>query len=506
MATFTIRNSAGDKPQAINVTKSTKEVQYNLSTGLKILPKHWDSAKKRVIGLKEAKELNERLRRISQYVDEAALQGLGNEEVSAQVKLLAEGGELAPITYTVEKTIQDYTTTDLGLRMLKMMAEWVDIERVAVAFGVRASEIGNTPADVVIYLTKKIADIKSNPKEAKLAAEAGNTGMLWLNRLVMGADHLSNVDTSSIQETIAEDMQAFMGKAQGPKKPTVISYFDYYLKHKHPNGKEPKGYRNAWGHFINYMTQKGLERVTTEEINGQVLQGFIAYLESRNYKTTYVGRTLKYIKAILNYYNEYEGTSMGKGFSKIKIKKTDGVNDIVILQAELDKLKTLRLTNGGQPDTVMAGANLHRWLFLCQCSIGLRQSDFSRLTIENLREEDKSIRIQQKKTKSVVVAECIDLELWEKLKEIVKNGWNTLSAQRYNNGIKSIVGASDCKYLSLNGKMYGNEWTVMLGSHNARRSYICNHYLKYKDIERTRKNAGHATIEETIKYKWALDT
>lgn len=236
-------------------------------------------------------------------------------------------------------------------------------------------------------------------------------------------------------------------------------------------------------------------RLSFESISESWYHAFVAHLkESKEFRTNTIGKHLKNLKAFLNWATE-EGYNDNRNFQKryYKILTEESVNYYL----DENELKIMR---GLEFEGNKAHLKGYRDAFLIACWTGLRYSDFSRLTLENIDYKEKVIRIQTKKTNEPVVIPFLP-ELAEILEEYRQKPLPVYKNQPMNRYLKEIGQAMSekVKELNINGELKEKDYS-RLTTHTGRRSFCSNMYYRGVDIEMIMAISGHRTEKQFREY------
>ena len=230
--------------------------------------------------------------------------------------------------------------------------------------------------------------------------------------------------------------------------------------------------------------------------------GLVSYLKSTKhsggdyYKPNTIGRIIKNLKTWMKAAHE-QGLTNNNDYSKKAFKKTDvPVETIYLTEDELNKMYTCELEPRLRKicDT-----------FIIAAYTGLRYSDFSRLTPQNIT-SNKTIKIVTQKTGATSEIPMADI-----IKEIVKRYDGSFppvpSDQKFNEYIKEVArkaGISTPCMITETKEGLKYQKTVpkseLVTAHTARRSFATNAYLAGIPPISIMKITGHSTEKVFMKY------
>lgn len=213
--------------------------------------------------------------------------------------------------------------------------------------------------------------------------------------------------------------------------------------------------------------------------------------EKKGFNDNTIGKHIKNLKAFLrwstdNGYNE----NLSFRSREFKVLTEESVN-FYLTEQELQIMKDLQL----RPEL-----ERYRDSFLIACWTGLRHSDFSRLTSENIDYENEVIRIQTKKTGEPVVIPFLP-ELKDIIEKYRGKDLPAYTNQPMNRYLKEIGRAMSekVKELNINGEIRQKDY-FQLTTHAGRRSFCSNMYYRGVDFEMIMAISGHKTEVEFRNY------
>jgi integrase len=234
-----------------------------------------------------------------------------------------------------------------------------------------------------------------------------------------------------------------------------------------------------------------------EDINLEFYNDFVDHLNSKGFSLNTVGDNIKKLKSVMEAALEL-GYHQNTIFKRKSFgKPVEDADNIYLSLNELKEIKLLNLSNEPSLDSV-------RDLFLIGCYTGLRFSDFSRLTLQNIA--GGYITIQQLKTGENVV-----IPVHKFVKEIIAKHQglpHTISNQKFNLYLKELCKripefqVSVPKVITKAGKKVTltlKKWE-MISSHTARRSFATNEYLGGTPSITIMAVTGHKTEKAFLKY------
>lgn len=220
---------------------------------------------------------------------------------------------------------------------------------------------------------------------------------------------------------------------------------------------------------------------------------FIGFLQSKGYANSTIGKYIRALKTMLN-----EALAMGLTKNACFKSNQFGVfsqesRNIYLTRKDIEKIKKVKL------DKSLDNA---RKMFLMGCFTGLRYSDFSRITRNNISEG--FIYITQKKTGHEVV-----IPVHKSIRSIVENidKINHISNTQLNKDIKKIclkaglrekIVKQTIKAGKLECRVF-EKWQLVC-THTARRSFATNLYLDGVPAITIMQITGHRSQLSFLKY------
>lgn len=340
----------------------------------------------------------------------------------------------------------------------------------------------------------------TNTKKFPELAEL-NSRLADLSALVLKLyRQLINEGTTPTPDKLRLALDLELNKVERKGKPSLIKFISTFIENnkqlKSPN--TIKGYTSTLNHLLEFQKAKRTT-VDFDSITLDFYDRFISFLTyDLKMSQNSVGKYVKNLKTFLNEATD-RGINDNLEFKKRKFKVlTEQTDKIYLTTADLDKLYELDLSKQKSLERV-------RDLFLIGCYTGLRFSDFTQLSPENILEGNK-IRIRTAKTSEVVV-----IPLHRVVKEILKKYNNeipkAISNQKMNEYLKDIgekaklterVETTVTKAGELvKSKNYKHE---LISTHAARRSFATNLYMADVPAITIMKITGHRTERAFLQY------
>jgi len=288
-----------------------------------------------------------------------------------------------------------------------------------------------------------------------------------------------------------------------PEKVEFVEFAESFIKKSAANRTETtlKNYRNSLRHLKEFAEYKNIDLT----FDGMTLDFFLDFLEylktQKKFATNTIWRIVKVLKVFMNESLERKLHSNLNHKSTRFTVKPELPETVYLNENELMTLWETDFSNNKKLERV-------RDLFLIGCFTGLRFSDLSRLTHDNIIEFEgvKMLNIRTKKTGEVVSVPLhyIVVEILERYGGKIPKA---ISNQKFNDYIKDICRETGLVKTITIEKTQGNltapkhfEKWELISTHTARRSFATNMYLAGFDPISIRKITGHRTEKSFLSY------
>ena len=373
--------------------------------------------------------------------------------------------------------------------------------------------------DKLLYPTgQSVSPAFWNAKKHRVRA-----GALCPERDIINA-HLDEIETlankwiatqkASAQPITKDNLKAYLDSIINPHKVslnTLHGYIDDFIERAKgrtgTNGtkisdKTYLGYKRAYKYMQEYEAENKVH-LDFFDIGLMFYERYTAFLQKKGLCANTIGREIKVIKIFLN-----DAKKHGKELSPeyiggaLKVTKEESEN-IYLTVDELTALRNIDLSESKPLERV-------RDLFLIGCYTGLRFSDFTRLTPDNIN--NGIISIAQQKTGQIVeiplhpVVSAIMAKYGGALPPIISNQKFNKSlaiiAQSKDKDGNYIIGGKITKVTTRGGVQISMniERYKLVRSHTARRSFATNLYLSGYPSINIMKITGHKTETAFLKY------
>ena len=312
------------------------------------------------------------------------------------------------------------------------------------------------------------------------------------------------------QRRVKELEEANKRKEEEAKRQTFIEYYrDFVVRSKagtrikkgHAEGATTNGTAKMHQTTLNKILEFN-SKLDFQNIDLTFYNDFLSWLQSQNYRTNYIGRQFKNLKAVLH-------EAEAKGFAINAAIKTkyfanlaEEVDAIYLNEHELAEIKNIDLTNDPTLDKV-------RDLFLIGCHTGQRYSDWHKITPQNIK--NGFIEFVQQKN-STVEKTTVNIPLHSVVKDIFEKYDGRLpkpfSNQKTNDYLKEVAKLATSLHTieSTTSTKGGKVVTIsqpkfeLVSTHTARRSFATNAYLSGIPCLTIMDITGHKTDKDFLKY------
>lgn len=244
-----------------------------------------------------------------------------------------------------------------------------------------------------------------------------------------------------------------------------------------------------------------------DDINKELYDEFIYYLNENNYAISTIGKFVKDFKSVLSFAN-MDGASENKSFLErwfIKPKPRTELferTDVTLSIEEVEKIYNLQLNGKNEY------LDKYRDVFLIGVFTGLRVGDYSNIKREMIKEDIDGyyIELLSQKSKNNMTIPIVDDRLLNILEKYDFNPPN-LFEQKINDYIKVICDIADIKDNIVYYEQRGGGITehkepknLLVTSHTARRTFITTKLLEGWSYSQIKEFTGHKTDEMLRKY------
>jgi integrase len=281
---------------------------------------------------------------------------------------------------------------------------------------------------------------------------------------------------------------------EAPKE--FFPFINFFIKTSNRKYNTQKTYNTLKNNLLEFQKDKSTY-LTFDKIDIDFYNSFVEYLTARGLAKSTIGTRIKILKTFMGEAHE-RGITVPSDYTKKSFKKPNSETFSIYLN-ETDLLQMYEVS--GLPQYL----ERVRDLFFIGSYIGLRISDLSRLTKDNI-ESDNTINIKTKKTEQKV---CVPIH--PKVRAIFEKYNYQLprmpSEQKFNDYIKLVCEKAkieELTYIEINKSKYKigdmvEKWKLV-SSHTARRSFATNAYMADVPSISIMKITGHKTEASFMKY------
>lgn len=368
------------------------------------------------------------------------------------------------------------------------------------------------------YYTRESCDFKYwNPGYLQNGKEpvktiAPNSDIIIRN-LYSIARHIKNIESEAISNGIPITIKYFRDELKKRLRPeskeekmTLIKYFDVYINDLPNRTNERTGTKLSKAMAIKYGTIKNLftdfcnhkgRQYDFADINGKFYQEFKNYMMTeKDYSVNTLGRTMKFLKTILNDATTNKHNS-NLEFRDVLKGVTEESDNVYLNKDELQLLYKLDLKDNPKLERV-------RDIFLIGAWTGLRFSDFTTLKKDDVQGDRIRVKTQKTGNKVTIPLHPVVKLILEKYHYEIPPA---ISNQKFNDYLKDIAALAKLnepftRHITKGGKdtpLTMPKWKAV-SSHCARRSFATNAYKQGINPVYIMSITGHKTESEFMKY------
>jgi site-specific recombinase XerD len=243
------------------------------------------------------------------------------------------------------------------------------------------------------------------------------------------------------------------------------------------------------------------KRITFDKVTLDFYHDFIDYLtKTKKLSPNTIGRHIKTLKLFLNEATE-RGVNTKFDYRSKRFKAlSEPVEKIYLTEGELLKIYKHDFSKNKKLDKT-------RDLFIVGCYTGLRFSDFSQLTTDNINNEQIKVKPQKTGETVVIPIHWTVKEILEKYSETAKGLPRSISNQKMNEYLKDMGEEVEINDSIIVNTVKGGlraQTTVpkykLIATHTARRSFASNLYLSGFPAISIMKITGHKTEKSFMGY------
>lgn len=229
------------------------------------------------------------------------------------------------------------------------------------------------------------------------------------------------------------------------------------------------------------------------------LETYLIDIKKINLQTT--AKYLGFFKGFLNWCIENKHTQ-NTDFRFFKITQQPDTLKVALTENEIQLLRNVDLSGKPYLENV-------RKLFLLSCFVGLRYSDYSRISLEHLKQDangNYNLEIRQKKTKDFVSVPLTPESL-SLVRQLLSRQIRPISNQKMNEYVKELcrlAGIDEPFEVTIFKGKHSFTYSVpkwkLISSHTARRTFATNLLLKGVPAEIVMQFTGHKDYKSFTKY------
>lgn len=300
----------------------------------------------------------------------------------------------------------------------------------------------------------------------------------------------------ALDEELKSDVQA---------NALVLSYLESFIqsrtKDRQYRPESIKVYKTLRKHFRNFVGKRPVE---FQDLDYDLLNGFVNDLRNNTtrvkegYSDNHIHKILSTLRTVIHE-AQANGININPAYQRVKVGKKDADN-IYLSNDEISAMYQLELT-GPLEET--------RDLFVIGCYTGLRYSDYSRLTPDNLIKLPNgkdAFRIIVFKThqKVVIPLHPVVMEILEKYQYQLPQGSVNQVMNRHLKEIALMAGLTSNYqkriFRANRAEIVTKQRWELVCTHTARRSFASNAYKAKIPIPSIMKITGHKKTETFMKY------
>ncbi|MCR9062624.1 MAG: site-specific integrase [Cytophagales bacterium] len=300
-------------------------------------------------------------------------------------------------------------------------------------------------------------------------------------------------------------------KKEFDSKPTLIQFIETYLSEcetkLNPQTGKPlkintiRVYRQAYRQLLEFVDLNFKNKpFNYQNIDYYFYVKFQEFLiKEKNFSTNTVG---KHIRTLKTFFLEANSRGYMENFSAEKFKGVSEKTDSIYLNTkEIETLFNLELSNNKRLEKV-------RDLFIVGCWTGLRFSDFTKISENNIKSGFITLLTQKTKVEVVIPIHSQVVSIMERYKGVTNNSLPLpMSNQKMNEYLKELgkmakIDEENTISYTKGGKMVivTKKKYELMQSHTCRRSFATNQYLAGFPSHSIMQITGHKTEKAFLKY------
>lgn len=274
-------------------------------------------------------------------------------------------------------------------------------------------------------------------------------------------------------------------KANKDENSLFLPYFNKWATQESTKSKPNRFKKYTYNLLSEYFDKKS---PSFDDINYAFCEDFISWMEKRDLCANTRGSHVKFIKAAMNeaFKNRLHNNEDFRTFRK----EMEQIDAVYLTNDEVTKIAELPLCGHHK---------LARDLFIVGCHTGMRFSDYSRLSMNDI--SDGVIHFITQKCNAPV-----DIPAHPRVLKILENYGGTMpsmTGQKLNLYIKEVckeAGINESVLVRKNGKQERYQKYELVSSHTARRTGLTNMYKAGIPTYRCMMISGHKTEQVFLTY------
>lgn len=329
-----------------------------------------------------------------------------------------------------------------------------------------------------------------------------------LNQLETATDKFIMHLKAEGKQPSKEKLRDFLNNLANPKnsKPTFADFINEFVDNgttkinpttgRYITLRTVQGYRKFRDYFAQFEAQQKW-KYDFEDIDLDFYEDFTAFLRKVGLATNSIGKYIRILKAVLNEATE-KGLNTKTAYKSHRFKVVEEDADTIYLsEKELTQLYDFDLSNNKRLERV-------RDLFLVGAWTGLRFSDFTRITSNNIK--GNFIEIEQQKTgkRVLIPLHPVVSDIWKRYGEALPTNITNQKLNDYIKEVCKIAGLTEYEYKAITkggvktSTRY-EKWELV-SSHTARRSFATNLFLSGFPTLSIMQVTGHRTEKAFMRY------
>jgi integrase len=281
------------------------------------------------------------------------------------------------------------------------------------------------------------------------------------------------INTKPSKRTVKDDKSLF------------LPYFQQWAMMENTKHKYNRYKKYTYNVLVEYF---GKKTPTFDDINYTFCENFIEWMSEKDFCANTRGSHVKFIKAAMN--EAYKSKLHHNEEFRTFRKEVEQVDAVYLTNEEVTKIAQLPLCGTHA---------IARDLFIVGCHTGMRFSDYSRLSMDDI--SDGVIHFITQKCNTPV-----DIPAHPRVLEILKKYGGTvpkITPQKFNLYIKQVckeAGLNESITLRKGGEQIRSEKWELISSHTARRTGLTNMYKAGIPTYRCMMISGHKTEKVFLTY------